>query len=226
MRERAHAGLRPGVELSPAVGLPAVSSSGGVLSSVLVEHEPIPVEPRQGWARAAVAVSQASLLGSCVCNYAPTMPTLERRQVGQAGEHFVAAELHRRGGNAVTFSGNMPKIDILASDVGQTRTVAIQVKTKTAGSWHTSTTLGASRGEDSADDRFWVLVDIGRDPGRPPSYFIMPEWWVQNHIHDRHAEYLAQHGGRRPGNPASTHWAIRPRDVEQWRDRWDVLGIF
>jgi hypothetical protein len=89
-------------------------------------------------------------------------------QVGQAGEHFVAAELHRRGGYAVTFSGNMPNIDVLASDAGHSRTVAIQVKTKTAGSWHTSTTRGAVRGEDSADDRLWVLVDIGQDPSQPP----------------------------------------------------------
>jgi len=56
---------------------------------------------------------------------------LNRQQVARAGEHLVAAELHRRGAYAVTFSGNMPEIDILASDLSQTRTVAIQVKTKT-----------------------------------------------------------------------------------------------
>lgn len=39
------------------------------------------------------------------------------QQVARAGEHFVAAELHRRGAYAVTFAGNMPDIDILASDV-------------------------------------------------------------------------------------------------------------
>jgi hypothetical protein len=30
---------------------------------------------------------------------------------------FVAAEIHRRGGYAVTFTGNMPGIDIQASDL-------------------------------------------------------------------------------------------------------------
>jgi hypothetical protein len=102
-------------------------------------------------------------------------------QVGQAGEHFVAAELHRRGGYAVTFSGNMPDIDILATDAEHTRTVAIQIKTKSAGSWHTSTTRGGARGEDSADERFWVPVDIGEDPAQPPRYYVLPERWVQNH---------------------------------------------
>ena len=45
------------------------------------------------------------------------MPKLKVHQVGQAGEHFVAAELHRRGAYAVTFSGNMPNIDILSEFV-------------------------------------------------------------------------------------------------------------
>lgn len=37
------------------------------------------------------------------------------QQTGRAGEHFVAAELNRRGAYAVTFAGNMPKIDVMAS---------------------------------------------------------------------------------------------------------------
>ena len=52
------------------------------------------------------------------------------QQVARAGEHFVAAELNRRGVYTVTFAGNMPKIDVLASDKEQTRTVSIQVKTR------------------------------------------------------------------------------------------------
>ena len=52
------------------------------------------------------------------------------QQVARAGEHFVAADLNRRGVYTVTFAGNMPKIDVLASDKEQTRTVSIQVKTR------------------------------------------------------------------------------------------------
>jgi hypothetical protein len=36
------------------------------------------------------------------------------QQVGRAGEMFVAAEIHRRGGYAAIFAGNMSGIDILA----------------------------------------------------------------------------------------------------------------
>ena len=62
---------------------------------------------------------------------------LTNQQVGRAGELFVAAEIHRRGGYAVTFAGNMPGIDMLASDRGNTHRVSIQVKTKgpNSGGW-------------------------------------------------------------------------------------------
>jgi hypothetical protein len=53
------------------------------------------------------------------------MRKLTNHQVGQAGEHFVVAELHRRGAYAATLSGNMPDIDIYASDAGQNRRVTI-----------------------------------------------------------------------------------------------------
>ena len=36
------------------------------------------------------------------------------QQVARAGEHFVTAELNKRGAFAVTFAGNMPKIDLMA----------------------------------------------------------------------------------------------------------------
>ena len=45
---------------------------------------------------------------------------MNTQQVARAGEMFVAAEIHRRGGYAVTFAGNMPGIDILASDLADT----------------------------------------------------------------------------------------------------------
>ncbi len=67
---------------------------------------------------------------------------------------------------------------------------------------------------------------IGREIDVPPGYWIVPEWWMLNHIYVRYHEGLAQHGGARPKNPDSTHFAIIPKNVEQWRDRWDRLGIF
>lgn len=151
---------------------------------------------------------------------------LKTHQVGQAGEHYVAAELHRRGAYAVTFSGNMPDIDIFASDVARDRTVSIQVKTKTAGTWQTSTKRGRERKENVDETDFWVFVDIGKNPDRRPDYFVVPRWWIENSIFTRHKAYLDRADGQRVRSPDSTHHAIPASVVREWQERWDVLGIF
>jgi hypothetical protein len=148
------------------------------------------------------------------------------QQVARAGEHFVAAELHRRGAYAVTFAGNMPRIDLLASNAEQTRTVMIQVKTKRSGTWQTSTRTGIPREAVPEELRFWILVDLRRSPDDSPVYYIVHEWWIQNDIHEAHQEYLRRHGGTRAESPGSTHHAIPRTRIEQWRDRWDLLDIF
>jgi Holliday junction resolvase-like predicted endonuclease len=80
------------------------------------------------------------------------------QQASRAGEHFVAAELHRRGAYAVTFAGNMPRIDILATNTSQTRTAAVQVKTMTARTWQTSILRGRDREEPTEEEtHFWVF---------------------------------------------------------------------
>lgn len=145
------------------------------------------------------------------------------QQVARAGEHYVVAELHRRGADAACFGGNMPRIDVLAADREQTRTVAIQVKTKTGRDWQTSTAHGRHRDPEDDSTRFWILVDLS---GEAPGYYVVPEWWMQADIQAEHDRYLARHGGQRARTPGSTHHAIAVRRVEQWRDRWDLLGIF
>jgi len=151
-------------------------------------------------------------------------PKLTNQQVGYAGENFVAAEIHRRGGYAVTFSGNMKGIDLLASDVTHNRKIDIQVKTKTGGAWQTTTNHARACAKPQDEGKFWILVDLHKD-GREPDYYIVPKWWMENDIHTVHHEYLAKHGGQRAKNKASTHHSIPLARVKQWKDRWDILGI-
>ena len=71
------------------------------------------------------------------------MPRHGTDKVGRAGEHYVAAELNRRGAYASPFSGNVPGIDIVATDDDQKCTAYIQVKTKRDhGKWHMSLNHG------------------------------------------------------------------------------------
>jgi hypothetical protein len=150
------------------------------------------------------------------------LPKLNNQQVAYAGEHFVAAEIHRRGGYAVTFSGNMQGIDLLASDVTHARKIDIQVKTKTANAWQTTILRGRQQTAPEHIRSFWILVDLRGDY---PDFYIMPTWWIENNIHEAHQDYLAISGGHRPKNDTSTHHSIPLARVEQWKGRWDVLGI-
>jgi hypothetical protein len=154
------------------------------------------------------------------------MAKLNPTQVGRAAEHYVVAEIHRRGGYAACFGGNMPAIDVMASNADQSRSITVQVKAKYGGrDWQTSIRRGQPR-EPEADGetiRYWVLVDLRPDA---PLYYVMPEWWIQNNIHEIHAAYLAQHGGTRVRTPDSTHHSINTARVEQWIDQWELLGIF
>ncbi len=155
---------------------------------------------------------------------APTFnrPKLTNQQVGAAGEHFVAAEIHRRGGYAVTFSGNMHDIDLLASDASHDRVISIQVKTKTSGTWQTSTRRGKRRKAPEVETKYWVLVDLGKEH---PEFYVVPKWWMENDIHKAHSKYLSQFGGHRAKNDASTHHAIQVARIAEWKGRWDELGI-
>jgi hypothetical protein len=148
------------------------------------------------------------------------------QQTGQAGEHYVAAELCRRGAYAVTFSGNIPNFDIISSNREQTRAIQIQVKTKrTKGAWQASITQGRPRRKSRDEIRFWILVDMSKPLGELPDFYIMPEYWIQNDIHKHHTAYLAKHGGKRPSGSESKHTRISMNRVEQWKGRWDILGV-
>ena len=151
------------------------------------------------------------------------------QQVGRAGEYFVVAELNKRGAYAVTFAGNMPKIDVMACNQDQSRTIHIQVKTKRGGrSWHASivgSKLMEPPGTPLDGTDFWVFVDLG-DLDTSPRYWVVPDWWIRNDIYKTHKAYLDRHGGKRARNPDSKHHAIDERRLKEWQARWDILGLF
>ena len=151
------------------------------------------------------------------------------QQVARAGEHFVAAELNKRGAYAVTFAGNMPKIDLLACNADQSRTIQIQVKTKKGrGSWHASIVdCEALEAPINPLDviKFWIFVELG-PYDVAPHYWIVPDWWMRNDIYHAHQAYLGRHGGQRAKNPESTHHSIEEKRLSEWQDKWDTLGIF
>ncbi len=109
----------------------------------------------------------------------------------------------------------MPGIDVLASNLADTRRISIQVKTKTSGTWHARYPRDAEEcAEDPAEATFWIFVDLGA--GQYPVYYVIPRWWIRNNIWQVHTAYLIRYKGEaRPGeaeqsprNPCRTDRAM------------------
>lgn len=179
------------------------------------------------------------------------MPRRSTIAIGRAGEHYVAAEINRRGGYASPFAGNVPGIDVVASNSGTTRTIYIQVKTKRPGSnwqvdiskgWATIRPAGcpgdgSCKGRDplctplltdcipGETDRFWVFVSLQQNGGQ--RYFIVPDDYVRGTlVRTFHQVYLAENGGQRPGKKHdSLHHAFGDQHLSDFEDKWDALGL-
>jgi hypothetical protein len=135
---------------------------------------------------------------------------------------FVVAELNRKGAYATSFAGNLPGMDIIASNVEKTRKAFIQVKTKITGTWQTTNNKGMKRNPAPNDRNFWVFVDIKPEN---PDYYIVPEWWIQNDIH----EACEKDPRKLKENKAQTkaeHHSIGDDRIRKWKDRWDILRLF
>ena len=102
------------------------------------------------------------------------MPTINSVILGAAGEHFVMAELLRRGLIAAKAPEGVPNFDIVITDVAGIRLAAIQVKTRRDigrdKGWH----MKAKHDALCAERMFYVFVDVGNDEDSPVSYFVVP----------------------------------------------------
>ena len=175
------------------------------------------------------------------------MPTPSTNNIVRAGEHYVAAELNRRGAYASPFSGNVPGIDIIATDDGQNRMAYIQVKTKRGGgNWH----MGINHGWGKitykncprdgncpktctpsleepvlgTPDHFWVFVSLTANGGQ--QYYVLADDKVRALLREVHTAYLKSNGGQRAGkNHDSPHSAFTDKNLQAWKDNWDTLGL-
>jgi hypothetical protein len=103
------------------------------------------------------------------------------------------------------------------------RTVILQVKSKRKGNWHSNINEGKQIDTPpETENKFWVFVALERKP----KFWIVPDWWIRNHIHTHHQQYLKNNGGHRPVNDDSEHCSIVVESLHDWENRWDVLEIF
>jgi hypothetical protein len=111
--------------------------------------------------------------------------------LGAAGEHFVMAELLRRGLVAAKAPEGVPNFDIVITDIDGERLAALQVKTRRDlkggdKGWH----MKAKHDRLKAERMFYVFVDVGRDQSSPVSFFVLPSKVVAHVCKTSHENWL------------------------------------
>lgn len=115
--------------------------------------------------------------------------------------------------------GNKPFITFTAPNG---KKVKISTRSKSSGTWQTSTRYGAHGTVQENESEFWVFVDLGREP---VAFYIAPLSWVRNDIHLAHRAYLEKHGGHRAENDESEHHAISVKRIIEWQECWALMGL-
>lgn len=144
----------------------------------------------------------------------------------QIGEHLVAAKLGRMGYIATPFAGNVPAFDLLVADQ-EGYAIPLQVKAINGGGWQFRADhflnidivdeVQTVRGTVALvnPDLVCVLVVLKED--ERDEFYLLRLRDLQAHFRRTYKE------GRRPKNPQSLHCAVWPRELQKYRDRWDVL---
>lgn len=140
---------------------------------------------------------------------------------GVAGEYYVAAELSKRGYIASITLRNTDGIDILASNSDGSKTVAIQVKTKS--SHEKKWPLSAKCESLHSPKMFYVFVNLNNDE-RPPEFHIVKSKVVADYIRKNHSDWLKtprRDGGKRKDtNMRNFH------DLDsKYKDKWSTLAL-
>jgi hypothetical protein len=120
----------------------------------------------------------------------PSQSTL----LGAAGEHYVMAELLRRGHIAALAPQGVPNVDIVVTDLTCSRSCSIQVKTRrdigSDGGWHLKEKQERIRG----DRLFYCFVDFGKTFDAPPKVHVLPSGLVADVLAKSHQRWLATPG--------------------------------
>lgn len=150
----------------------------------------------------------------------------------QIGEYLVSAELCRRGLISTTFTGNIPICDILAINE-RLETTPIQVKTIRGGSWQFDAkeflkisilnNTQTVKGRTKLPNPNLICVFVRLKERNQDEFYICRMKNIQDIIYKKYTNWLSKKEGKRPRNPNSTHCAVSPKDLEDYRDKWETI---
>lgn len=139
---------------------------------------------------------------------------------GVSGEHFVAAELSRRGYIASLTSKNTKGIDLLASNDNASKTLGIQVKTNQGNrkAW----LLSAACEDFYSETLFYIFVNLNGD--KMPDYYVVPSMVVASSIKEAHQNWLHTPGKSGQQRNDTSMRMFEDKD-DQYLGRWDLLNL-
>jgi hypothetical protein len=204
--------------LGPAIGAARAAMSGA--AGVAPPEPPLarpPSDMRPAGVRREFSLPRLREAAGSRSTPIPGSGARSTHQVAADARALVVREVVRRGGTAREVRvGARTELRVM-SPAGARE---VRVISRRAGDWQTSIREGDT--SIVSGSRFWVFVDLAQGT---PSYYIAPEGWVVDDIHTEHEEYLARNGGRRAQTEGSTHHRIQTSRVQQWKGRWNLLGL-
>ena len=144
------------------------------------------------------------------------------KNLGNAGEFYVLAQLAQRGYIAGKTDDGTTLIDVIATDPETLNTVNIQVKTRTIDGKKSSWMMGL-KNEQVFEKLWYVVVEIGDDDVLP-NFYIFRSNEVSQIIQKTYAEYMAK--PKRDGTKrkeAPRHFEPDEKLKSERKDNWDLM---
>ena len=150
--------------------------------------------------------------------------------IGNAGEHYVVAELLKRGIIAALTPRNAPNFDILATNHGKTVRIRVKTKTEQYDIWQWAVKKDRAIFHELADqDDFTVLVNLTEDHQKM-NFYVIPTKLINEWLVRDFEKWLATPGkGGRQHNPSnvkrSLSYKLYKAALEQYHNNWDILWL-
>jgi len=140
-----------------------------------------------------------------------------------AGEHFVAAELLRRGVLASVTIGNAKKADVIARNLESSKIQVVEVKSSSRKQW----VVGGI--PEPNDTQIWVFVDIPKEPENPPAYYVCVAQELNAILTKKDREwnekYKGRHNGKSFKGPGVIRLELTEAETNGFKNQWNkILG--
>ena len=143
--------------------------------------------------------------------------------IGTAGEHYVCAELCRRGYVAVLAPKNNPLYDVVVTNAEGTKSIAIQVKTRAnKQGWK----LGKDMEQKRNNDRLFVIL-VNVSTPQKQEFYVYPYHELSARVRAVYKNYMSK--PKRDGTsrkPVGFRWFDKPnftkKDFEK-KDDWAAI---